>query len=124
MDRPLHERPAEPGLLIWTAAYSPLSDAQFVVRLAVQILSLEEDLGREFTCALRKFKLLCGARPVYADTSSAGLVTQLSLIRALCLGFGRNLLGRIEKRLARHQMSVEIGQRVAYRPRTFRFGLI
>ena len=107
-----------------SAVHCRWPDAGFLARPTALVLSLNKDLDREFVSALRKFKLLCGAWPVYANAPSAGLASQLCMIRALCLYSGRDLSGRFEKRLARHQVSVEIGRRVAYLPRTFQTGLL
>ena len=113
MDRSANESPAGPSFRHQAMVYSFLPDAEITGRSEVKVLSLDKDLDQKFISALRKFKLLYGAWPVYADASSARLSAQLGRIRDLCLRSGRSLPGRIEQCMARHQVSVKNWGRVA-----------
>jgi len=93
MNRRLRDRPAESGSSHRAADDRVAPASEFDGTGVARFISLNKDFGAEFISALRKFKLLGGARLVYADAPDAGLAQQFCLSRALCLSSQRNTVG-------------------------------
>jgi len=86
--------------------------------------SLSKDLGHGFVSALNNIKARSFLPRVYIPESGFGPAAQLPTAAGECLRPARNRTELDAKRLTRQRFVVEIGDRVADRPRTFPDGLL
>jgi hypothetical protein len=96
----------------------------FAVRCDAVVQSLVKDFDGRFASALTNIKSPDFPYRVYGNESGLSPAVQLPGTCGECLRPARNKTGLGGKRLARHRLLVEIGDRVAYRPRSFLIGLI
>ena len=96
----------------------------FAVRCHTIAQSLDKDFGGRFIPALNIIKSRDFPHRVNSAESGLGPAVQLLGAYGECLHPVRDKAGLNGKRLARHRVMVEIGDRVAHLPRSFPMGLI
>jgi hypothetical protein len=99
-------------------------DVSLIVGRRQFAVSLNKDLRAYYRPCAEKTKASPNLESVYASVARARRVAELGLAPGLCLESVRNPKRLMLQRLARHQLPVEYGKRVASGSRSFWIGLI